>query len=165
MEDKLNKFINEQISALKLLYDKPLITPLLLIFYATIDIFGYVSNFGFETFVKKYMQKNLKEISPADLWGGRCAMLHTNTPKSDHSKKGKARQIMYSWGKADPDILKTIIKNSKDSENFIAVKIETLCNSLIIGIEEFKNEIEKNNKLHDICFERIKEFYCDTRIE
>jgi len=165
MENRLNKFIDEQILALKLLYDKSLITPLLMILYATIDIFGYISGFGFETFVKKYMQPNLKDISPADLWGGRCAMLHSNSPKSEHSQKGKARQIMYSWGTANVDLLKTLIKNSEEPQNFVAIKIETLCNSLITGIEEFKGEIEKNIKLQDICSMKVKEFYCNTKVQ
>ena len=164
MADKFNKFTNEQISALRLLYDKGLIMPLLMVLYTTIDILGYVTGFGFITFVKKYMQEDLEEITPRDLWGGRCAILHTGSPKSEHSEKGKARQIMYSWGKADFNVLKKIINDSQKRKCLVGIKLETLINSLIFGIQRLKKEIKTNTNLYRVCSKKIKEFYCDNRV-
>lgn len=46
MEEKLDKFIEEQASALKLLYEKKKIMPFLMLFYTNIDVFGYFSGKG-----------------------------------------------------------------------------------------------------------------------
>ena len=65
---KLDLFINQQNKALKLLYDNSLTTPFLMVLFATIDIFGYISGKGFNNFVKKYMLENISDVNSNDLW-------------------------------------------------------------------------------------------------
>ena len=90
---KFKKFTTEQNKALQLLYESNLHMSFLMILYATIDIFGYVSGKGFDGFVNKYMSEKLNDVKAIDLWGARCGILHSNTPASDHSEKGKSREI------------------------------------------------------------------------
>ncbi len=76
MEEKLKKFISDQIDALKLLYSKKLLMPFLMVFYATIDTLGYISdkndekeiNKRFQAFVEKYMSAKLPGIDSVDVW-------------------------------------------------------------------------------------------------
>lgn len=71
---------------------------------------------------------------------------------------------MYSWGLADSNLIKRVIKESKEPEKNVAAKIEDLGNSLLNGIEDFKKEIKHNQQLHRICSEHIEKIYCSTNV-
>lgn len=156
---RFDKFVAGQINALKLLYGSQLIIPSLMLFYATVDILGYVSGKGFDGFINKYMAKRLNNIKVIDLWGARCSILHTSGPQSKHSKEGKARQILYCWGPAKIEILEKIIVKNGEQNKYVAASIDELCKNLIYGIDEFKKELLANPKLSTICDERVAEFY------
>ena len=157
--EKFHKFINEQNKALKLLYDNNLHMPFLMILYTTIDIFGYISGNDFDGFVNKYMSEKLEDVTAVDLWGARCGILHSNSPESRHSKKGKARQILYCWGRGDLYLAKKIIEKSGKEDRYVAVKIEELYRSLVYAINKYIKELDSNPKLLAVCEQRIGLFY------
>ena len=167
MENKLNRFIFDQIESLRCLYNKRLFMPFLMILYATIDIFGFVTASDetdppgqrFRSFVNNYMIKYLKDVSPDDLWGARCAILHTGTPESDHSRKNKARQILYSWGTAEISLTKKVILKSDTPEKYVAVTIENLSEALMSSLCDLQDIIEKDPSLNNLWGEKIKRFY------
>ena len=156
---KFDKFVTGQMNALKLLYGSNLMIPFLILFYTTIDILGHVSGKGFDGFINKYIVKKLNNINAMDLWGARCSILHTSGPQSEHSKKAKARQILYCWGSAKIEILERVIAKGGEPDKYMAASIEELCESLVNGIAKFKEELSANPKLAAICDERVAGFY------
>jgi len=167
MDTKLNRFIFDQIESLQCLYKKRLFMPFLMILYATIDIFGFVTASDetdapgqrFRSFVNIFMMKYLKDVTPDDLWGARCAILHTGTPESDLSRKNKARQILYSWGTADSALSKKVISKSDNPEKYVATTIETLSEALMCALCDLQDIIERDTSLGDLWGGRIKCFY------
>lgn len=173
MEEKLKKFITDQRDALKLLYNRRLLMPFLMVFYTTIDILGYISdkndekeiNKRFQTFVGKYMSAKLLGIDPVDLWSARCSILHKCSPISNLSKKGKAKEFLYSWKLVEQDLTQEIIKQPDETHKYIAVSLEDLYNSLLYGRDMFIKELKKDRALYKLCEDRVlNELYCETPI-
>ncbi len=156
MEEKLRKFITDQIDALKLLHSKRLLMPFLMVLYATIDILGYISdkndekeiNKRFQAFVKKYMSEKLPSVDPVDLWGARCGILHKCSPTSNLSEKGKAKEFLYSWKLGKDDLPQEIINQSGDTHKYIVFGLECLYNSLLHGMGLFIKELKKDPALY-----------------
>jgi len=167
MDTKLNRFIFEQIESLRFLYKKNLFMPFLMVLYATIDIFGFVTTTNekdspgqrFRSFVDTFMMKYLKDVTSDDLWGARCAILHTGTSESDHSRKNKARQILYSWGTADSALTKQVISESDNPEKYVTTTIESLSEALMSALCDLQDIIERDTSLRDLWGGRIKHFY------
>ena len=162
MENRIANFSEDQIKAIKYLYEKRLVTPLLMLVYNTIDVLGYISGKGFEGFIDKYMTEKLGDITSSDLYGARCGTIHTNTPSSQRSKKNKAKKIVYTWGNANIKRLYQIIDKQPEPSQYAAVKIEDLCNSLFLGINNFKKDMANVKKLYRVCSGRMREFYIMT---
>lgn len=90
------------------LYRKHLYGHLLVVIYSTIDTLGFLdagpdctvaSGQTFKSWTKKYLLSQPGvEFNEIDLWGARCAVLHTFTTKSTLSKSGNAREIVYFGG-------------------------------------------------------------------
>jgi hypothetical protein len=167
MDNKLNRFIFDQIESLRCLYNKRLLMPFLMILYATIDIFGFVTASDetdapgqrFRSFVQIFMMKYLKNVTPDDLWGARCAILHTGTPESDYSSKNKAHQIFYSWGIADISLSNKVISRSDNPEKYVAATIENLSDALMSALCDLQDIIERDTSLNNLWVGRIQRFY------
>jgi len=88
---------------------KQYVLPCLTLLYSGIDIVASLEarpnepvNKSFTRWVKKYLLKHgAFQCNAIDLYAARCGVVHTFTPESDLSRKGKARQIAYAWGDAD----------------------------------------------------------------
>jgi hypothetical protein len=167
MSTKFDHFATEQTGALKTLYQEHRVMPYLMLLYATVDILGFIvaeeetdpPGKRFQGFVDRYMIKHLPDVNSFDLWGARCALLHTATPQSYLSRQGRAREILYSWGAADSTINKKVIKQSKRSEQYVAITLEELHESLICGLEDLAEKLKTNKILDKQCLERVNRFY------
>jgi hypothetical protein len=160
---ELREFLQDQTHGIKLLYEGKLFMPTLMLVYATLDIISFVRAGGadneagarFRNFVKDYLESNLGGITGYDLWGARCALLHTATAESTSSKKGIAREIWYSWGKADKGLLDRLIQKKKGQNKYVAVSIEILLEALGKGIDSFLKDLEDNPTLCEDCMKRV----------
>jgi hypothetical protein len=169
-EEKLHDFFRGQLIGFKLLLDNQLTLPVLILLYASIDISAYVWAGGddnragerFKKFAEKYIISHLPELTPADLWGARCAILHTSTPESTESKKGSARQILYSWGSAEIEINKKVI--AAETDKYVATSIEDLLKAFASAIDDFMSDLEKDDGLYKLCMERVRKFYAAVPI-
>lgn len=165
-EEKFCDFAKKQVTALELLMKERLVMPTLMVLYSTMDIMSFVwagdqvkAGERFMNFVGKYIIKHLPELTEYDLWGARCAILHTATPESTASRKGNARIIFYSWGAANIEVNKEIIKRSGSPEKYVATSIEDLIRGFAAGVEEFCGDMEKDPEFQKVCMDRVKEFY------
>lgn len=167
METKFDRFVTEQTGALKTLYNEHRLMPFLMLLYTTMDILGFIvvedetarPGESFQGFVDRYMMKHLRAANSLDLWGARCALLHTGTPESSLSNRNKARVILYSWGTADSSINEQVIQQSDRPEHYVAITGEELHESLIRGLEDLAEELKTNKTLDHQCLERVNRFY------
>jgi len=167
MKTKFDRFVTEQGGALKTLYHEHRVMPFLMLLYATMDVLGFIvaedetapPGESFRGFVDRYMMKHLTDVNSFDLWGARCALLHTATPQSDLSRQKRAREILYSWGIADSTLNKKIIQKSRRPEHYVAITIEELHESLICGLEDLAEGLKTDKVLDNQCLERVNRFY------
>ncbi len=169
MKTKLDEFVVAQGKALNVLYEGQHVLPFLMVLYATIDIFGYITDMvgerrpgkRFRAFVDKYMAKHLENVDSRDLWGARCALLHTGTPESEVSG---ARQLVCSWKSLDDSLASDVVKESGSPDKYVAVAVETLCHSLVAGLHDFAEETKTDHALRESCLDRAKKFYSQVGI-
>lgn len=82
------------------------ILPALMLIYTGIDIVaslerrkGEATKDSFTRWVDEYLLKVISlPCTSLELYAARCGILHTLTSESNLSRKGKAREILYSWG-------------------------------------------------------------------
>ena len=109
--DAISKYLLAASEAAITLFEKELYGHFLIVLYSSIDTAGYLnapknicsaSSATFKPWVEKFFIPHIKEqVTSADLWSARCAVLHTFSTVSDLSRSGKARQIQYYQG--DPN--------------------------------------------------------------
>ena len=83
--------------------------PSLALVYSGIDVMASLEaksdenvQVRFVKWIESYLLKvGLLHCSAIELYAARCAIIHTFTPRSSLSKRGKARSIYYAWGDAD----------------------------------------------------------------
>ena len=170
-DEKLSEFLQNQILAIKMLCEGRLQLPILMLLYATIDIVAFVRIGGsdkeagprFKEFVDTYIINQLPGITKDDLWGARCAILHTGTPESSSSIKGSAKEILYCWGKAKIELLDKII--AKNVDKYTAMSIEDFMGALASGLDKFLEDMEKDQDLCKACLERVGKFYAHIPVK
>jgi hypothetical protein len=108
----------------------------------------------FVKWVEKYIKFPCEEqLTGLDLYGARCAMLHTLGVRSRLSKKGKCRIIAYK-NRGVPEIQ----FNPTISKEMVVVSIEGLRDAFFKGINTFLIDIFKDKYKAPIAEERLKEF-------
>jgi hypothetical protein len=141
-------------------------TPALILAYSAIDVAAWLSGQQFTAWVKKYLLpgSNL-DCTPSELYGARNGIVHNFSSESDASREGKFRQIVYSWGKADIETLRTMTKivnldldvpstaAKGVKAKFTSVILEDLIVAFRIGLVRFFKEAESNERIA----KRIKE--------
>jgi hypothetical protein len=171
METRFDHFVLEQNKALGLLYREELVMPFLMVSYATVDVLGFVASRNvnakpadrFRGFVDQYMLRHLGGVNAHDLWGARCALLHTGTPDSALSEQKRARVILYSWGNADNVLAEKVIQKAAHPEKYVAVAVEELHGSIVAGLGDLAQECRIDSTLNRQCVERASRFYSDVR--
>lgn len=110
-EFAFNRFVGDTMSAVAVLAQAGLLTQLMVVMYSAIDAAGLLNapleqedadGKSFKAWVDEYILKYSKTgLTADDLWGARCAVLHTAGSESSHSRKGKAREVAFFLGHED----------------------------------------------------------------
>jgi len=167
MMDRFSYLVEQQALAFKVLFKANLPFGCLTILYSTIDIFAYIwaggddrhAGLRFRDFVDKYLIKRLPEITSPDLWGARCAILHTASPDSTASKTGRARRLLYCWGAGEIENIREVIKHGPNPSSHIGLRFEYLEHALSAGLQEFAEDLQKDSSLLSSCDSRLKQIY------
>ena len=104
----LEKHMIDLLNAIEESYKNGWYMPCLVLLYSGLDVVASLepsrgSGVGdrFEKWVDRYMLRSYPlPCTARDLYAARCAVVHTFTPESDLSRKGKARVIGYGFGSA-----------------------------------------------------------------
>jgi hypothetical protein len=121
--DNIAKNMAHMLSAARRCLDERQILPCLTLLYAGIDVMasleatpGEKVNVYFKRWVDTYLLPLTSwKCTAVDLYGARCAVVHTFTPDSDLSKRGAAKVIYYAHSGADVAKLEEV--NSDFSRN------------------------------------------------
>ena len=129
-----------------------LILPALTLLYAGIDVVASLERVpdegtraSFTWWVDSYLLKAKPLACTAlELYAARCGILHTFTAKSDLSRSGKARQVLYAWGNASSTDLNEAISKTGDSE-VVGVHVEDLREGFRLGILAWFKDVHADN--------------------
>lgn len=123
-QSNIDNYFISVIEAVDLLHQNKLMGQALTVIYSSIDACGLLdaqdsqenaTGSTFKSWVNKYMlEENSLECNADDLWGGRCAVLHTHTSTSDLSKANRVREIQYISGPPQHPVVEAFMVASKE---------------------------------------------------
>src|SRR6266700_5414023 len=137
---------------------KQRILPCLTLLYSGIDVVASLEQTAstrstFINWVEEYMLKNSPlPCTGTDLYGARCGVLHSFSPESDLSKQGKARRIVYAWGKAKAEDLAAAARAMGRDE--CAVHINELVSAFRVGLADYLEEVMRDSNREQKMKER-----------
>lgn len=155
-EQMIEGFVTATMKALGLLTYADLPSHALVVLYSSIDTVGLLdappeqvsaSGASFKNWVKTYMLGDPAiEFNEVDLWGARCAVLHTFTAESDLSRAGQARQLQYFGGDENSPEMQAFIKFTKAHENgaHLPVHVAQLHKAFGDGLTKFAPVLARN---------------------
>jgi hypothetical protein len=134
--DYLRSFCDDTYQSMRMLYDSKYCAQMAIVMYSSIDAMGLLdaprsqtvaTGVSFKNWVKTYLLvQNTFSFNEIDLWGARCAVLHTFTTESDLSNCGQAREIKYVMGVADPAVKLAYSEAASEIDNSVIAWVEEL---------------------------------------
>jgi len=113
-----------------------------------------VTKTDFISWVDQYIKFPCKEkITGLDLYGARCAMLHSYGVVSKLSREGKCRVVGY-MSESIPEIR----YNPSVSKDFVLVSVPALAEAFYKGIDRFLVNLFSNSDKAKVAEERLKGF-------
>jgi hypothetical protein len=94
-----------------------------------------------------------------DIYSARCGLLHKQSGESDLTSTGEAKQIWYTHGTADYQILQATIAHIGQESNAVAVSIENLLNSFKSGLKDCLLELDKNPELKEMFEKKLDKVF------
>lgn len=76
-------------------------------------------------------------VTETDLWGLRCGILHALSPSSDASRRGKARQFAFAWGRAKAAPRANELKHTGLEAKFVILHVDELLNFVHKATQNF----------------------------
>ena len=100
-----------------------------------------VTKTDFIDWAEKFIRfQGREQLTGADLYGARCAMLHSYGARSRMSRKGECRVIVWM------DIGDPPIKQSEITPGYVAVSIQALRTAVFEGINHFLIDVFRDPK-------------------
>ena len=133
--------------SVELLLERRLILPALCLIYTGIDIVagldrqvGEGTRSSFSRWCENYLLKAVPlPCSGLDLYAARCGVLHSASADADLVRKGKAKRIIYAWGRGDANDLQEVTRRMNRDE--IAIQLESLLAGFLSGTVEYLREM------------------------
>jgi hypothetical protein len=162
--DPITKAIYGEIKeGIKLCIDNECLGSAVILVLSGIDAMAYLSmpaeqedatKNDFVTWVEKYIRFPCKEqLTGLDLYGARCAMLHSFGAVSKLSREGKCRMVGY-MDKNKPEV----IFNPEVSKELALVSVAALAEAFFCGIDKFLVDLFKNPEQAKIAEKRLNNF-------
>ncbi|HHF3195268.1 TPA: hypothetical protein ACPJ2I_004742 [Vibrio alginolyticus] len=168
-QSNIDKYFITVIESVDLLHQNKFMGQALTVIYSTIDACGLLdapdsqekaTSSTFKSWVNKYMFENDSlECNADDLWGARCAVLHTHTSTSDLSKANRVREIQYISGPPQHPVVEAFMVASKEvgEGKAIGVNIDLLVIDFLKAIAKFSAEFSVRAKQSEVCRERASQ--------
>lgn len=167
-DEMLERYFLATVQAVGALYEKHLFGHVLLVIYSTIDTLGLLSappgqtsatGESFKNWTKKYLlpQPNV-EFNEADLWGARCAVLHTFTSESDLSRSGKARELQFYSGNKSGEAAREFVEATRALEGgkHLPVHYQDFCEAFFSALKQSFPDLQASCNSIPQSFQRLK---------
>jgi hypothetical protein len=137
--------------AIKLCLENSLLAPALILIYSGIDNIAWCANNSdsiktreyFTKWVEKFMKpENNLGCSSIDLYNARCGIVHASKAESDHSIKGKAKEIHYCFGNASPEKMTKVVEILGESNKVINIHIQQLYDCYKDSVQKYLSYLE-----------------------
>jgi hypothetical protein len=143
----LRQHLETMVAAIETCRDRNWVLPSLVLLYAGIDVLGSLehapaesASAGFRRWTTQYLvADSVLACTADDLWGARCAILHTYTAESDVVQSGRAKPIFYSWGAAQAAELRDMAEEL--GRVSVALHVDDLISAFKRGVSRFFFEL------------------------
>ena len=141
--------------------------PALILIYSGIDIFASLGRpeqkkaadrNDYIDWCNRYLPLATLGCDAIDLYAARCGVVHAYGMGSSLSEAGKAVEIIYSWGTANPEDLRRILAQLKVPEKRV-LHIETLATAFSNGLAVFLKELESDAEKRKMVVRRAGKFF------
>jgi len=166
--DALEKNLDNIIKSIELCLNAKLQISSLILLYSGIDIVawlnrsvskGQASRKDFIRWVDDYLLPNPNiKCKAIDLYAARCAIIHSYSFSSELSKKGEAKEICYSWGKANVELLQNDL-DRRYKNPAIAIHVNDFLEAFKEGVEKFKLSIKSDKEKEKIICNRAGKYF------
>lgn len=96
--------------------------------------------------------------SALDLYAARCGLLHTYSPRSNLSSKGRVREIWYTFDDHEADMLRKAA-SKLDLKQVIVVSLDSLTVAVAKGVTAFISDLERDQVLAHWAKSKAKETF------
>lgn len=168
-KENLQENINIHLGAIEHCLKKKFLLPGLILIYSGIDIMAWLYRPENHPDVQRqdFIEWSEKFLLPGsglscnaiDLYSARCALIHSNIPKSKLTREGRAKQLAYAYGPAKVSVLQKVIDDKGISSTDAAVHIDSLFEAFTKAIGNYMNFISENPEKRDIVLTRAKSYY------
>jgi len=166
--DALEKNLDNIIKSIELCLNAKLQISSLVLLYSGIDIMAWLNRPGlkekasrkdFIRWIDNYLLPNPNiKCRAIDLYAARCAIVHSYSFSSVLSKDGEAKEIYYSWGKANIKSLQNDI-DRRLKKNVAAIHVNDFLEAFKEGIEKFKLSIKNDKEKEKIVCDRANKYF------
>jgi len=166
--DALENNLDNVIKSIEICLNAKLLISSLVLLYSGIDIVAWLNRSvskergnkkDFIRWVDDYLLPNTNiKCRAIDLYAARCAIVHSYSSSSKLSKDGEAKEIYYSWGKANIKSLQNDI-DKRSKKNVVAIHINDFLEAFKEGIEKFKLSIKKDKEIEKIVCDRANKYF------
>lgn len=170
--DILKRHTDPHIAAIQLCVEHGHRMPALILIFTGIDFMASlnrpesepdVRRQDFLDWAEKYVLPNGDfSCSSLDLYAARCALVHTYTPISKLSRQKKAKEILYSWGKADGKGAQAFLDEIGITTN-VVVHIDDLIAAFRAGVEQFVRDMARYARKGALARRRANKVFQDQR--
>ena len=168
----------DRLEAINILTENNLMVPVAILSYSTIDHMAWLDRSKteeldtddgkyFKRWVERYLLPNSKlQCSSDELWGSRCAIIHTNTPESRNINR---RMIVFTniekgveemQRQYDASYQKNVemgLAGNRPSP--IVISFESLLGALWNSIDKFESVIENDPDKKSVVIERMDHYF------
>ena len=153
MRDQMTKAFYQNITSLLSAIDDCLkdkqILPALILIYIGIDVVAPLerrpaerTKAAFARWVREYLMRAKKlPCTALELYGARCAVVHSLSAESDLSRGGAVRPVIYAWGNASVDELQEASDAANEAPH-VAIHVSELLEGFRMGLESYLHELE-----------------------
>lgn len=156
-------YVQRMSEAVLILRDKGFTQAALMLVYATIDQLAWLSvpddesnGKQFKEWVRRYLLVDASscipdDVTPEDIWGARCGLLHTGTAESREFNQLRARhKLYYTFGGQEA------ISHEPDE---IFVSLEGLMFATLKASLSFKEELENDQAQKAITYQKMNKLF------
>ncbi len=167
--------IGELTRSVEDLFAKRRFLPGLILLYASMDIMASldrpeaqedVQGKDFIQWVQTYLlPKSNLQATAAELYGARCGLVHTYTPQARLTRRGKAREVYYAWGKAKADRLQQASVRIHWRIPSVAVHVDDLLAAFKEGVREHLRALSRDPRRARLAYGRANRFFSALPLE